>query len=293
VRIGLTSRWFATDTQLAEAARRTRDLGLDLLALESPGSVAGWGRDDVKAVGVDVGAVLAAEGGGASAENEAPFQAGIARAASVAASLRAAFVVAEGGGLGRGAGPRLRRADRRLATDARSDAKADADTMEEVIRRRGEAREKAAERAVRALHAARTTGAPLAVRNGGSAACLLGFEELEWVLDDLPRLVLFFDPARALRLHALGLGPAPAAWGERYAKRIAGVLVQGLASDLVGGSHPEDGGAAWQELAEGLPRAAPWFLDLAPTLAAADVEDAVRYLRAEIEPRPGRGGGGP
>lgn len=288
MRIGLASRWFAEGTSLAEAARRTRDLGLDLLSMAHPGTVEGKGamREDAKGVGVEVGAVFANGGGGASAENDAGFAAVVTQASALAASLRAPFVVVEGGGFGATADRALRKADRRLVSAGRLGE--DPDAAAEVGRLHGEMREQAAERAVRALHQVARGGASLAVRHGGSAACLLGFEELEWVLDDLPALSLFFDPARALRRHRLGLGPEPAAWAERFARRTAGVIVQGLASDLAGGSHPEDGAAPWRELAEALPRGVPWFLDLAPTLAAADVEDAVRYLQTEI----GRGGKG-
>lgn len=105
---------------------------------------------------------------------------------------------------------------------------------------------------------------------------------MEWLLDDLPALGLFFDPARAQRAWRLGLGPEPAAWADRLASRTVGVFVHGLGSDLAGHGHPEDGAADWGTLGRSLPHRVPWILDVTHALSAADVEDAIRYLRAMV-----------
>ncbi len=126
----------------------------------------------------------------------------------------------------------------------------------------GDEREVAVERIVRVLHGGVMAGVPLAVLNGG----VLGFEELEWVLDDLPRLSFWFDPAR------VGEGGDLAAWTERYAARCAGCVARGR--------HPEDLGLPWSTLAASLPRRLVWMFDPNEDLSRSDVADGLRYLRS-------------
>ena len=274
--LGLSSGAFDEGTTLEVAARRTRDLGLDALALVVPGPVPGTPREAVRAVGVTVPGVVLAETG---ATDDA-FDRHRAAAVSAAARLRAPRVVVEGGGLGLQASRALRREESALLAALRGGGTPDA---ADALALREAAREEAAHRAARALHRSLADGVPLALRNGGRAGdLLLQPDEVEWLLDDLPALGLWFDPARALRAWRLGLGPEPAAWADRLASRTTGVFVQGLGSDLAGHGHPEDGAPDWGTLGRSLPHAVPWILDLTHALSAADVEDAIRYLRSMV-----------
>jgi len=262
--LALASGWFAEGTTLARAARRTRDLGLETLALAVPGPVAPGRREDVRALGVAVCGVLL--GGAGAADDD--FDRARPAAVQAASALRAPCLVVEGGGF-----------DRRTARDL---AKREASDAPAALALHREVREEAASRAARALWRAQAEGVPLALRNGGAAADLvLDPEVAEWLLDDLPALGLFLDPARALRARRLGLGPEPEVWADRFAARTRGVFVHGLGSDLAGGSHPEDVAPDWGTLSDALPRGAPWVIDVTHALSAADVEDVVRYLRSE------------
>ena len=274
--LGLSSGFFPEGTPLEVAARRTRDLGLDTLSLPVPGPVPGGPREAIRSVGASVCAVVLGETGA----TEETFARRRAAAVEAAACLRAGHVVVEGGSLGRQATRALRREERDLLTALRGRETPDAGS---ALALRDEYREKAAETAARALHSALADGVPYALRNGARPEdLLLRPEEVEWLLDDLPTLSLYFDPARAERAWRLGLGPAPAEWADRLASRMAGVFVHGLGSDLAGHGHPEDGAADWGTLGASLPRRVPWVLDLTHTLSAADVEDAIRYLRAMV-----------
>ena len=274
--VGLSSGFFEEGTSLEVAARRTRDLGLDQLAVAVPGPVPGAPREAVRAVGVSVCAVVLGETG---ATDDA-FDRRRAPAVAAAAQLRAGSVVVEGGDLGPQASRALRHAEATLLAARRKGETLD--VTDALALRRAE-RERAAERAARALHRALGDGPPLAIRNGGRASdLLLHPDEVEWLLGDLPVLGLWFDPARALRAWRLGLGPEPAAWADRLASRTTGVFVQGLGSDLAGHGHPEDGAADWGTLGRSLPHRVPWVLDVSHTLSAADVDDAIRYLRSAV-----------
>lgn len=143
----------------------------------------------------------------------------------------------------------------------------------------GERIESATDRLVRALHAALREGVPLAIRNTGDEDGLLGMTGCEWVLGELPRLPLWFDPPRALRRQRLAGGPPPSSWTDAFAARTGGVFVHGLGADGTGGAHPDEEGADWVALRGVLPGAAPWVLDLAPGLDETVVRDALHYVR--------------
>ena len=266
MKLALSSRWFAPGTSLETAARRTREFGLEHLVLHVPGAVAPGSREAARSVGVSVCAVV----------NDGNLDAAVA----LASTQRSPFVVVEGGTF------EDERVDRALRQEESALCNAvlrgDAPDATALLQRRAATVEEVAVRAARALHAA-LRGTPLALRNAGTAAdLLLEPTTLEWLLSDLPRLGFFFDPARALRAHRLGLGPQPAAWADRFGSRTGGVFVHGLGSDLAGHSHPEDGAPEWRLLAEELPRGIPWILDLAPSLAPGDVEDAIRYVESAV-----------
>jgi len=141
-------------------------------------------------------------------------------------------------------------------------------------------REEATERLARAVHGALRRGVPLAVRNGRGREDLLGFEETEWLLSELPGLGLHFDPARAERAARRDEGPALTAWMDAYAGRCSGVFVHGLGRSGEGGAHPADDGPPWRTLVSSLPRRVPWILEPAETLSPAEVKDALHYLRS-------------
>ncbi len=273
--IVLATGCFAPGTSLGEAATAARSLGLGRLALDFPGPVAGGRREELKPLGVGIEAVVQQGGAGASLEDPRAFAAGLERQAAWTARLKAAWTVVEAGDLGGRDERELSRRDGALVT-ARSDEDSDA-----VAALREPHRAGAVERAARALHDGLRVGVPLAVRNAGGAAGLLGFEETGWLLDALPRLRLAFDPTRALRLHRLGLGPNPASWAEQYASRSTLLFVHGLGADFAGGSHPEDGAPAWPILRDILPDRLPRVLEVRPTLTHAEVLDAVGYVRHE------------
>jgi hypothetical protein len=143
----------------------------------------------------------------------------------------------------------------------------------------GEDVEGAADRMVRTLHPYLADGVPLAIRNTGEPAGLLGMTGCEWMLDELPRLVLWLDPARALRRHRADLGPPPSSWTDAFAHRTGGVFVHGLGSEGLGGAHPDDDGPDWRALRGVLPGAAPWVLELDSVRSEDEVADALRYVR--------------
>jgi len=274
--LALSSSFFEEGSTLELAARRTRDLGLDALALVVPGPVPDRPREAVRAVGVTVCGVVLGETGA----TDGAFDRRRGAAVGAAARLRAPCVVVEGGDLGLEASRSLRREESALLAALRSGEVPDG---ADALAQRAAACEAVADRAVRALHRAQADGVPLAIRNSGRVGdLLLGPDVVEWLLDDLPALGLFFDPAHALRAWRLGLGPEPAAWADRLASRTTGVFVHGLGSDLAGHGHPEDGAADWGTLGRSLPHRVPWVLDVTHTLSAADVEDAIRYLRAMV-----------
>ncbi len=140
--------------------------------------------------------------------------------------------------------------------------------------------EEAADRLVRALHGPLVAGAPLAIRNGPGADALIGFVATEWLLSELPRLALWFDPSSALARQRAGVGTEVTGWIDAYGLRMGGLFVHGLGSDGRGGAHPTDDGADWPALWGALPRAAPRVLAMGPEHDDEALRDALRYLRS-------------
>jgi hypothetical protein len=135
----------------------------------------------------------------------------------------------------------------------------------------GVSREEAVETALRRIHGLVVTGVPLALRIGGRVGDLLGFEEAGWALESLPRLSLWFDPARALERAGAGAGPDVPAWAERYAGRMAGIHLERL---------PAEDGTDWKSLVQSLPTRVPWVLDPPAAVSERDLQRAVGYLRS-------------
>lgn len=131
----------------------------------------------------------------------------------------------------------------------------------------------------RRLHGPLTTGLPVAITPGDAGPTLLDDEALGWLLDDLPALGLWLDPAAVMRREAAGEGLGLVPLLDRWAGRCRGTLVAGLGSDGAGGRHPEDVGADWSTLGELLPRGVPWVLDLDAKAVGDELDDAVRFLR--------------
>jgi hypothetical protein len=173
--------------------------------------------------------------------------------------------------------------DAAIARAARRAAATKADALVlEGGRVAGDDRGRATERAARVLHPFLGAGVPLAIRPGGAAEDLLGYEEVSWLLDALPRLGLWLDPARAMALQRAGHGPAVSAWAEACAGRCTGVWVHGLGGDGKGGAHLRDDGPPWEQLAEMLPTRRPWVLDLAPDAGRDALRDALGDLRSVL-----------
>lgn len=238
----------ATHEALAALAR---EAGVPHLVLDDPPAAASRWREPLQASGVRVVALrLSVEG--------APSDTALA----LAGALRVERVVVGGGRLeplpGMGAAP--------------SEAEREAQRLR--------TRERQVESLARRLHGSVSAGAPLAVRHGATEADLLRLDEVGWLLDALPRLMLWLDPARLLAASREGWSPGPLAWADRLAGRVAGLSVHGLGSDGRGHAHPEDDGPPWGTLASCLPRRVPWALDLSGRLDARDVGDARRFLEA-------------
>jgi hypothetical protein len=219
-----------------------------VVLLDPPPAARAW-RPELAAAGIEVAGV-ALEGVPPDLCDAARSAAGLAAPAAAAAALRAGHLVVPS--------PRV------------------------VPAERAATRERRVEEAARALHGPLAAGVPLAVVNGGRDADLLHLTETGWLLDALPRLALWFDPARALALEAAGLDAGPLAYADRFAGRVGGVLVHGLGSDGRGHAHPEDRGPPWGRLGESLPQRVPWVLDLSSRHDAADLRDAARFLEAAL-----------
>ncbi len=144
----------------------------------------------------------------------------------------------------------------------------------------GEPSDVAADRLVRALHAPLAAGAPLALRNAAGPEDLLGVTEVEWLLSELPRLALWFDPARAMARQRAGGGASLRTWIDAYADRCTGVFAHGLGRDGLGGAHPSDDGVDWAALCGAIPRSAPWVLAMDPETDDDTLRDAQSYLRS-------------
>lgn len=235
----------------AALAALAREAGIPQLVLDDPPAVAAQWREPLKAAGVSVVALRLAQQG-------APGEAALA----LAGALRVERVVVGGGSLATPPG---------LTVEAGAAAR-------EAQRLR--VRERQVEALARALHAPVGAGVPLAVRHAQVASDLLRLEEVGWLLDALPRLTLWLDPARLLAASREGWEAGPLAWADRLAGRVAGVSVHGLGSDGRGHAHPEDDGPPWGTLASTLPRRVPWALDLSSRLEARDVAEARRFLEA-------------
>lgn len=139
--------------------------------------------------------------------------------------------------------------------------------------------EVAADGLVRALHGPLASGAPLAIRNGLGEDALLGYVATEWLLSELPRLSLWFDPSAAMARQRAGVGTDLPGWMDAYGTRMGGLFVHGLGSDGRGGAHPTDDGPDWPALWGALPKAAPRVLALDPAHDDDQVRDAMRYVR--------------
>jgi hypothetical protein len=254
--LAVTTRAFGAGTAegLVAALREVRIP--DVVLLDPPASASAW-RPVLAAGGARV-AALALEAGLPGADDAARLGSVLEPKVALASALRARHLVV--------ASPRAA-----------------------VLEKEREARrERFVEQLARALHGPLVAGAPLAVVNGGSPTDLLHLTETGWLLDALPRLGLWLDPARALRLDALTPGAGPLAWADLLAGRVTGVLVHGLGSDGAGHAHPEDRGPPWGRLGETLPQRVPWALDLSQRHDASDVRDAARFLEAALA-SPGAG----
>jgi hypothetical protein len=249
VSIALASRWFAGRTDPASIALGLREVGIPALVQDEPPAAAARWREPLRAQGVTVVALRTEAAGAPSA-----------LLTEVGGALRVERIVVAGG-----------------AFTAPRGVTGAAATEPEVLRR---ARERQVEALARALFAPVRAGLPLAVGQAAGPHELLTLEALGWLLDALPRLTLWFDPARALAASRAGTDAAPDAWADRFAGRVAGVSVHGLGSDGRGHAHPEDDGPPWSTLAASLPRRVPWTLDLSGNLSADDVREARRYLEA-------------
>lgn len=274
--LALASGWFPPGTTVEGMAAGLAALRLRGLLLTVPaGPVRGWrevlGASGVRTVGVALGAEAPALAAG-------PFPPALTRAVEAAVALKAPWVLVEAGALPGEAGARLAALERALR---RHPAEAEAATARaEGLALRAGPRERLVEQVARALHGPLREGVPLAVVPGDGAEHLLGLTETGWLLEALPRLMLWLDAARAERAARLGLGPALTAWTDAWAGRTVGVLAHGLGGDLAGHAHPEEDGPAWGSLGESLPRGLPWVLDVSGRLSAADVRDALRCLAA-------------
>lgn len=277
--LALTSRWFRAGAAAERLALGLREVGIQGLHLVAPPAAAtGW-RETLTGAGIVTRAVAADPEVGASTEGTR-FSTALAAAIEVAAALKAPAVVVEGGRIPGAAGARLADLEASLRKAARGSGEDAAPWLAEGERLRAERRDRLVEAAARALHGPLKDGVPLALRNGDGLDDLVGHAEIGWLLDALPRLAVWFDPARAQRAVRLTAAPALTAWTDAWASRAAGVVAHGLGSDLGGHAHPEDAGPDWGSLGASLPRRLTWVLDVSGSLSAADVRDAVRYLKA-------------
>jgi len=253
VSFALTSRWFAAGAGPQALIAGLKAVGLPTLVLHEPPPQAVRWREPLRAEGVRVLAVRLADVEGL-----------VGTGAEVVGALKPARVLVPAGALAP--------MPPSLLGGAPSD--------EERLAHRQRVRERQVEVLARTLHGPLAAGWPLAALHGTAAGELLLLEETGWLLDALPRLGLWLDPARLLALERSGGSPGPAAWADRFAGRVVGVSVHGLGSDGQGHAHPEDDGPAWGRLAASLPRWVPWALDLSGRLTAADVREALRYMTA-------------
>jgi hypothetical protein len=273
MRPALSTRTFPAEAGPAAVAETVRRLGLSLVHFAvAPAQPARFATVLVE-FGVRVAGVESPGPPGAGDAAPGPFADALTRAEGAASVLKAEAVLVEGGHLPVREGHDLVRRDRLMAELARGTASVDS---KEVLALRDQVRVAAADRAARVLHAAARRGVPIAIRNGAGVGDLLGFEETGWVLGEVARLALWFDPARARRLERLGAGPPAAEWADRYARRVGGVYLHGLAGNLDPHAHPEEGGIDWRTLRGSLPGTVPWVLDLSPSHGERDLSDALR-----------------
>jgi hypothetical protein len=251
VSVALTSRWLGGRSGPEELARAAREVGVPELVLDDPPPAAARWREPLKAQGVGVSA-LRTEAVGPPAQT----------LVELAAALRVQRLVVRGGAF---------EPPRDLAGEA----------AREPARLRS-ARERQVEALARRLHGPVGAGVPLAVQHARAPHELLTLEGAGWLLEALPRLMLWLDPAWALAASRQGWDAAAQDWADRLAGRVAGVSVHGLGSDGRGHAHPEDDGPPWGTLAASLPRRVPWALDLTGALSSADVREARRYLEAVL-----------
>ena len=242
--VTLATGWLGDEVSGERLLEVARSLEQRAFHAASPPTGAAWLRTELKAQGVRILGVSAVAPAGLSDPHVERALRALEGAVVAASALKADTVVFEGGPPEPG-GP-----------------------------------EEATERLVRAIHGPLRRGVPLAFRNGAGRADLLGFQETEWLLSELPGLDLHFDPARAERAARREEGPSLTAWMDAYAGRCSGVFVHGLGASGEGGAHPADDGPPWRTLASSLPRRVPWILDPSTALSPAEVKDALHFLRS-------------
>ena len=279
MRLALASSWFRPGTGPEAIAEGLQQVGVRGLFVVDPGArERGWREPLVGAGVVPLGVGADPEAG--AADDAARFSAALATAVETASALKSPAVVVEGGRFAGRAGARLQDLERELRRAVRGAGGDPTPLRAEAARLRQAGAAKGVEAAARALHGPLKEGVPLAVRNGDGLGDVLQSVETGWLLDALPGLSLWFDPARAERAARLATGPALMPWLDAHAARVAGLAAHGLGSDLAGRAHPEDAGPDWGSLVASLPRRLTWVLDVSGTLSAADVRDAVRFLEA-------------
>lgn len=135
------------------------------------------------------------------------------------------------------------------------------------------------ENCLRAAHALRGSGLSVLVRNQPPPGPL-GFEQIEWILEDARSVTLALDVAAMEASARAGEGPSAIGWLDRFAGRTRLLFAAGLGSDGGFDAHPEEGSIDWPWLAEVAPRDVPWVFDPSTSLAEGDVADGLRMLHA-------------
>lgn len=244
--VSLSTAWMGAEPTAEQLLQVAQALDVRAFHASEPPARAALLRAELKGGGVRILSVSPSTPAGLSDPDTARAVAALEAAAQAASALKAECVVFEGGSPEPGGS------------------------------------EAATERVARAVHGLLGRGVPLAFRNGGGEHDLLGFQETEWLLSALPGLRLYFDPAHAERAARQTDGPSLTAWMDAFAGRCAGVFVHGLGSSGAGGAHPADDGPPWSTLVSSLPTRVPWVLDPGADMGAADVEDALRFLRSVV-----------
>lgn len=240
--LALASGWVRGEgaARLADFAPRARGLGFASVFASVPPSDAALARAAAKALGVAVAGI-----GAPPVTSAEAVAAAVEAAVAPASVLRRPLVVLDVG---------------------------------EAVAARGEPAEAAVLRFSRAIHAALTAhaGLALALRPALDAHGLFGAPEMAWLLDDHRSrpLGLWLDPVRAARTG--GGAAAVLAWADRFASRVLGVALHGPGPKGEGHAPPEDADADWGTLGPLLPTGAARVLDVGPAAGADAVVDARR-----------------